>query len=351
MCFLVVVLLGCGGTISMKPHINGFQPTLHVLELLAQIPELKGFAELEIEEIMSEDSANLQPEDWITISKAIYTHAQRPEVEGIVVIHGTDTLVYTASAAALMVQNLPVPVVFTGAQVPLTQVGSDGRKNLIDAIRVAKESPIAECVIVFDNKIMRSVRSLKLRDYELNAFESVDSPPIGDIALKLHILDHNYHPRKIEQRSLPLFLPYLEPNVALVQLFPGLKPASKEIFVLGSNYRGIVLESYGAGNVPIHKRSLLEILKKLHDASIPVIITTQCVWGRTEMMLYETGRQAYLAGAIPGFDMITPAALVKLMWVLGKNSTQHNINDIEKLIHTNFIGEISPEIIPRRDLV
>ena len=348
---MVVVLLGCGGTISMKQHTAGYQPALHVLELLSQIPELKGFAELEIDEIMSEDSANIQPEDWITISKAIYIHAQRPEVEGIVVIHGTDTLVYTAAAAALMVQNLPIPVVFTGAQVPLSQVGSDGRKNLIDAIRVAKESPVAESIIVFDNKIMRGVRTLKLREYELDAFESVDSPPIGDIALKLHLLDSNYHSRKLGQPPLPLFMPYLEPNVALIQLYPGLKQESIETYIFESQNRGLVLESYGAGNVPIHKRSILNTLKKLHHSGIPVIVTTQCVWGRTEMMLYETGRQAYMTGAIPGFDMITPAALVKLMWVLGKMPKSNDLSDIEALIHTNFVGEISPEIIPRRDLV
>ena len=347
---MVVVLLGCGGTISMKRNKGtGFQPEFFIDDLLKQIPELKGFSDLETEQILHEDSSNLQPEDWLLITRAIYDHINRSEVEGIVVVHGTDTLTYSASISALMVQNLPKPVIFTGSQIPLSRVGSDGRKNLIDSIRVAKEVDIAESVIVFNNKIFRSVRTLKLREYEIAAFDTVDSPPIGDISLNINILDRNHRKRNINSKAK--YFPYLDPHVALITLFPGLDPKSLEQMVFNGGYRGIILESYGAGNIPIKNRSLLPLINTLHEQNIPVTVTTQCIWGRTEMMLYESGRKAYQAGAIPGYDMTSPTALLKKMWALGKNKGAVSIEKIEKDMHTNYVGEINPEIIPREDLV
>ena len=262
-------------------------------------------------------------------------------------IHGTDTMVYSASSVALMVQNLPKPVVFTGAQVPLTKIGSDGARNLIHSLWVAKSAPIAESVIVFNNRIMRAVRTLKMREYELDSFDCVDRPILGDLALDIHILDPKHHGRNQERAS---FHPYLSPNVALITLFPGLNPKSLEKYVFEGDYKGLVLEAYGAGNIPISQRSLIPVLKTFREQEIPVVITTQCVWGRTELMLYETGRQAYKAGAIPGFDMTAPVAMTKLMWVLGKNMSG-DFQAVEGEIHENYVGEISPDIIPRRDLL
>jgi L-asparaginase len=347
---MVVVLLGCGGTISMrKKEDGGFTPEFFIEDLLKQIPELEDFSELETEQVMQVDSSNLQPEDWLTITKAINTHINRPEVEGIVVVHGTDTLTYSASAAAFIVQNLPKPVVFTGSQIPLSRVGSDGRRNLIDSIRVAKEVDIAESIIVFNNKIFRAVRTLKLREYEIAAFDSVDSPPIGDISLSINILEKTIRKRK--NSSETNYLPYLDPNVAMIKLFPGLDTKFLEKMIVDGEYHGLIIEAYGAGNIPIKERSLLPTISHLSKLNIPIVVTTQCIWGRTEMMLYESGRKAYRAGAIPGFDMTSPTALLKLMWVLGKANGKFSLGEIEQEMHTNYVGEINPIITPREDLI
>jgi L-asparaginase len=346
---MVVVLLGCGGTISMREKGDGgFKPEVFIEDLLKQIPELEGFSELETKRIMQVDSSNLQPEDWLTITEAINSNINRPEVEGVVVVHGTDTLTYSASAAGLMIQNLPKPVVFTGSQIPLARVGSDGRRNLIDSIRVAKEVDIAESIIVFNNKIYRSVRTLKLREYEIAAFDSVDSPPIGDISLNINILEQIY--RKRNEKLKTNFLPYLDSKVAMIKLFPGLDPGTLEKLIIDGEYHGLVLEAYGAGNIPIKNRSLLTLIANLCELNIPTVITTQCIWGRTEMMLYESGRKAYRAGAIPGFDMTSPTALLKLMWILGQYHGKISLNEIEQKMHTNYVGEINPKISPREDI-
>ncbi len=335
-----VVVLGMGGTISSELKSKGFSPGKSPSDLLSFLPEINDLYDIETREIMQLDSANIQPSDWQILSNAIYEEINRTDVDGVIVTHGTDTMTYSATASSLMVQRHGKPVVFTGAQIPMNIVGSDGRKNLIDSIRVAAEANIAENIIVFNSRILRSVRSIKLREYDLNAFESVDPMFIGDIALNIHIDDPTVLPRSQSKAKLNTDL---NPNVAMLKVFPGMNP--KLLYnILDLGYDGLVLDSFGAGNIPIKNRSLIDPIKELVDNNIPVVITSQCVFGTTEL-LYETGTLAHEAGAIQGYDMLAEVALVKLMWALGQKPK--NISELETILHRNYVGEIHPLIQKR----
>lgn len=329
-----------GGTISSTIGISGLSPGTKSADIISLIPELSKSYDIETKELMSIDSSNLQPHHWSEVAEKIFAEVSRRDIDGVVVAHGTDTMTYTASAIAFMVQNLGKPIVFTGSQIPFSHIGSDGRKNIIDAIRVAAEADIAESIIVFDSKIMRSVRTVKMREYDLNAFESTDPTIIGELSLGMHFYDVSMNRRS---NMAPRIFSKIETNVAMLKVFPGMKPEML-ICLADIGYKGIVLDAYGAGNVPILENSLLDPIRQLTFRNIPVVITSQCVFGTTEL-LYETGILAHEAGAIQGFDTIAEVTLIKLMWILGKTNS---LDDIKKYMMTNYVGEINPAIQSRK---
>lgn len=335
-----IVVLGMGGTISSVLNETGLSPGMSSSEILSKFPELDKYYDLEARELMAIDSSNLQPTDWCIIAKEVYADVKREDVDGVVIVHGTDTMTYTASALAFMIRKHGKPIVFTGSQIPLTEVGSDGRKNLIDSIRVAANADISENVIVFNSKIMRSVRTLKLREYDLNAFESTDPTIIGEVAYGLYIYDNATVTRS---KNTAILDNTLNIKVAMLKVFPGMKPEML-ISLMDMGYEGVILDAYGAGNVPILNYSLLDPIKILTDNGIPVVITSQCVFGTTEL-LYETGILAHNAGAIQGYDMNAEVALIKLMWALGKTS---DLVEIAEIMHKNYVGEINPVIQKRK---
>ena len=208
---------------------------------------------------------------------------------------------------------------------------------------MAADSNIAENVIVFNSRILRSVRTVKLREYDLDAFECVDPSIAGDIGHSIHLYDPTIIGRS---SSSPILNTNLNPNCALLRVFPGMHPDMvRNISKIG--YDGLILEAFGSGNVPIQKNSLIPAIKDLISQSIPVVITSQCVFGSTELR-YETGMLAREAGAIQGLDMISEVALVKLMQILGNKD--RSIGDIDKVrsqMHTNLVGEINPAISQR----
>ncbi|MCE7737379.1 MAG: asparaginase [Candidatus Heimdallarchaeota archaeon] len=329
-----IKILGVGGTIASIHSEDGLKPGMDVESIIQYIPQISDFYKIELEEIMNVDSANLQPEDWVHIASKIMEVLNDITVHGIVVTHGTDTMAYSAAAVAILIRNITKPVVFTGSQIPLNIFSSDAQRNLIDSIRVAGETNIGESIIVFNSKILRGCRTIKLREHDLSAFETVDPFPLAEISRTIEIIDPFIKPRQKTQAWID---GGLNPNVALIKVFPGLNP---EIFqgLVQLGYKGIVLECYGAGNIPILERSLVDSIKQLSTLNIPVIITSMCIFGRTESYLYETGKLAQNAGAISGFDMLSEVALIKLMWALNQAS---EIEDIQKLIYQNIAGEIN----------
>jgi L-asparaginase len=333
----LISFISIGGTIASVITENGVKPSVKPDNLIHLVPEIASIAnEIRCKEIVSTDSANLQPHHWVKIVDSIYDEVKDPDVDGVVIAHGTDTMVYSLAATSFMLQNLGKPVVFTGAQIPLAEIGTDGRKNLLDAFRVAALTDLGEVVLVFDSTIFRGTRTRKLHAYALEAFTSIDQPPLGMITRKIDILRSPLSRRNPWKNSS--LDTSINPSVALIKVYPGMKPAIFDALI-ANGIKGIVLEAYGEGNIPIEDNSLLSALEKLYSLEIPVVVTTQCIFGKSEMLYYETGRKAYEIGCIPGFDMISEVAVVKLMTALARTT---KFRDIKPYIHNPLAGEIHP---------
>lgn len=331
-----VCIIGCGGTISATySGMRVWKPgVLTAVELTKYVPLLGKVAEIQTMDLFRDDSSNMQPEDWSTLAQTIFLKLK--DYDGIVVTHGTDTMHYTAAAISFMIQNLNKPIVFTGAQFALTQAGSDGKRNLFDAARVAAETDIGESVIVFNGKIIRGNRAKKFKEIEFDAFDSVGMDPLGKV--ENSIMLYGEHIRK--KNTQPLLLNKVETNVSLIKMYPGFKPKTIETMI-DNDAKGFVIEGYGAGNVPTGNLSIIPLIKRAVESGIPVVITTQCTLGTSWVYLYEVGRKALDAGGIPGFDLLSETALVKLMWVLGQTK---NISKVKEMMHKNYCGEITPEV-------
>lgn len=302
-------------------------PDCHLLE---KIPELATLAKIDVLPFINTDSSNLQPEIWIDLARVVYDRMR--EYDGFVITHGTDTLSYTAAAMSFFLQDLGKPVVLTGAQIPLEETGSDGRTNLINAFRVAI-ADIAEVVVVFGTQIIKGTRAKKTSVFDLQAFTSANAVPLGNIGLTLKFN------REVQKRSKRkgLLSAQLDPNVARLPVYPGMKP--EIITYLMKHHHGIVIEGYGSGNIPTEENSLIPAIHQATDKGIPIVICTQCLVGSTEMELYQVGRAALQAGAIPAMDMTPETSLVKLMWVLGQTRDPRTI---DSLMQKPFAGEIHP---------
>lgn len=325
-----ILLVTTGGTITMLKSANGaLQPCEDANKLIQAIPELSQLAEIEILPILNIDSSNFTPSVWLEIAKSIFKNIK--DFDGFVVAHGTDTMCYTASALSFMLQELNKPVVITGAQVPLEEIGSDGRSNLINAVRVAI-SNLAEVAVVFGSQIIRGTRAKKMSAFDMQAFVSVNDEPLGKIGLSIKY-DAS---AKVRNKKKPLLQAFLNPNVAMIPVYPGLKP--EVIEYLAKTHDGIIIEGYGAGNLPTADRiNLIPSIKIATENNVPVVVCTQCFLGSTEMELYQVGRAALEAGAIPAMDMTPEAAMVKLMWILGQTK---DVSTIESMMLKNFSGEL-----------
>ena len=325
-----ILLLTTGGTITMLKSANGaLQPCEDANKLIKAIPELSLLAEIDILPIVNIDSSNFTPSVWLQISKAIFQRIK--EYDGFVVAHGTDTMCYTAAALSFMLQELNKPIVITGAQVPLEEIGSDGRSNLINAVRVAI-SDLAEVTVVFGSQIIRGTRAKKMSAFDMQAFVSVNDNPLGKIGLSIKY-DESAH---LRSKKKPLLRPFLNDNVAMIPVYPGIKP--NVIEYLAQTHSGIVIEGYGAGNLPTDANiNLIPAIKSAIERKVPVVVCTQCILGSTEMELYQVGRAALDVGAIPAMDMTPETTMVKLMWVLGQTD---DIETIDSMMQKSFVGEL-----------
>lgn len=324
-----VLMVTTGGTITMlRDPDGGLVPCENSDQLIDKIPELSILADIDVLPLANIDSSNLSPDLWINISRAIYQRIK--EYDGFLVTHGTDTLCYTAAAMSFILQELNKPVVITGAQVPLEEIGSDGRANLINAMRVVT-SDLAEVAVVFGSQILRGSRAKKTSVFDLQAFTSVNDTPLGSIGLSIKFSST----ARMRSRKKPILRAVLNENVAMMSIYPGIKP--DVLRYVSQNHDGIILEGYGAGNIPNGKNSLIPIIKEATDSNIPVVVCTQCIVGSTEMELYQVGRAALEAGAIPAMDMTPETALVKLMWVLGQTD---DLGTIDSMMQKSFVGEL-----------
>jgi L-asparaginase len=328
-----LLLLYCGGTIGMRQdaETSALSPQLSAQDLLKSDTHLRDEFAIKTQTITNIDSTNMQPHHWETIAEGVAKNYS--DYDGFVVAHGTDTMAYTASALSFALQNLGKPVVCTGAQVPPEILGSDAVGNLVHACQVATMD-FAEVVIVFGNKILRGNRSTKVSESDRNAFISPVFAELGNIRLQPEI---TYPGVRRRHSGMVELHNGFAGNIAMLKCVPGMSPSVVE-GAIGAGIEGLIIESFGPGNVPNGENSLLPAIKLAQNKGIPVLICSQCIYGTTRMYLYEVGRQAMELGVIPTRDMTPEAAFVKLKWVLSRTK---NMKKIAEYFAKDVAGEVT----------
>ena len=334
-----ILIIYTGGTFGMSYDKEGVLTPFSFEYILDQLPTLKNLA-LAITAVSFEtpiDSSNINPEHWQLISSVIYD--QYDSHDGFVILHGTDTMAYTASALSFMLDGLNKPVVFTGAQLPISEPRSDARENLITALDIAsardKDVPIVpEVCIYFDYELLRGNRSKKVESMQFDAFDSGNYPPLAKAGVKI---DYNFSVIGTPSRDSCLNLrATFETNIAILKLFPGINKNVVSALVNTSGLKALILETYGSGNAPTLEW-LLDELRDAIERGIIIVNVSQCPGGRVVQGRYETSKKLQQIGVISGADMTTEAALTKLMLLIG----EYGSSNAKTMIGLSLAGELT----------
>jgi len=336
-----ILIIYTGGTVGMvfdeaARHLVPF----NFSQIVDHVPELRQFnyllTVLSLEPAI--DSSNVSVEDWLLLARLIGENYAR--YDGFVVLHGTDTMAYSASALSYLLENLQKPVIFTGAQVPIGRIRTDARENLITALQIAAtknkegKSMVPEVCIYFRNLLLRGNRSKKVESSHFDAFKSGNYPPLAETGIDIdykqeYMLAHPRAPFKVHQ--------HLDNRVAVLKLFPGISPEVVRSVLQAPGLRGVVMETFGSGNAPT-SAWFLDLLQAAVDRGVYIVNVSQCDEGRVDQGRYETSKYLLNMGTLGGADITTEAAITKLMYVLGLGLDEEQTRD---LLQRNLRGEIS----------
>lgn len=327
----------------MEKGARGYTPAPGALGALMDAmpefhrPEMPEYCIHEYDPLL--DSSNLLPDDWWSIARDIAEHYD--EYDGFVVLHGTDTMAYTASALAFMLNGLRKPVILTGSQIPLCELRSDGRENLIDSLLIAAHYPIPEVCLYFANRLLRGCRAVKVSADAMEAFASPNYPPLGEVGVNIEIDWERVLPAP--PPDLPLKIrPLRKSYVGALRLFPGIS-ARVLHNLLQPPLQGLVLEAYGVGNGPDRDEEFLAVLKEATDRGVIVVDCTQCLQGRVDLDGYATGIALKNAGVISGYDMTSEAALAKLYYLFSRG---YSPEEVKERMTVSLRGELTAQNAP-----
>ena len=326
-----------GGTIGMQRSEQGYIPVSgHLQQELASMPEFhrKEMPDFTIHEYAPlMDSSDMTPQDWQSIAEDIEKNYDN--YDGFVILHGTDTMAFTASALSFMLENLAKPVIVTGSQIPLAELRSDGQQNLLNALFVAANYPINEVALFFNNTLYRGNRTTKAHADGFNAFASPNLAPLLEAGI--HIRRLNTPPAPQGHGKLVVHPTSPQP-IGVVTIYPGISADVVRNF-LRQPVKALILRSYGVGNAPQNAEFLNE-LQQASERGIVVVNLTQCMSGKVNMGGYATGNALAHAGVISGYDLTVEAALTKLHFLLSQNLS---VAEIRQQMQTNLRGELTPE--------
>ncbi|MGE5551135.1 MAG: asparaginase [Bacteroidota bacterium] len=336
-----ILIAYTGGTIGMKRTQQGYQPVPGCLpDLIARNPrfraaDLPDYEIREFEPLL--DSANMTPEDWVRIARVIQAHYDG--YDGFLVLHGTDTMAFTAAALSFMLEGLGKPVILTGAQLPLEETRNDAEENLLTSLLILGlyHARLPGVYLYFANQLLRGTRATKIDAGGFAAFASPKFPPVGTAGVNITINWGLVAPPPATGGTLDV-VEMGAATIAAIRLFPGLK-AEYLGSILAPPVQGVVLECYGAGNAPDRDGSFLEALRAAADRGVVIVDVPQPLYGTADLEIYATGRVLLEAGVVGGLDMTAEAALAKLFYLFKKG---YSPAEVRRLVQENLRGELTP---------
>ena len=338
-----LLLIYTGGTIGMKedPSIQALRP-FDFSQILAEVPELRKFA-YKIDSFTFDpliDSSDVEPSNWNTLVRII--EEKYDEYDGFVILHGTDTMAYSASALSFMIEGLTKPVIFTGSQLPIGVPRTDGKENLISAVEIAAAKDdeghalVPEVCICFDNVLMRGNRTTKINSSNFRAFRSENLPPLAEAGISIRY-NNDLIIKPSDWNERPIFHKHIDTRVSILKIHPGITPQVVKDILCSKDSRAVIIETYGAGNAP-SKGWFIDLVEEASQMGKVLLNVTQCKLGSVDMDIYATGKCLKEAGVLSGYDSTTEGALAKLFHLLG----QFDDNSLVKFsVEKNLRGEIS----------